>query len=330
MSWSHFTTLLAAGDFITEAQRNELYDAFLERAAAVGPWSSITYAASSDLRTGGFATDLIECSSGGPVRLVTALSTIAQYFWRPETIDGPATLVDVDDDGTFLVFDPTDPTSLFYLACAEAGVSTAEFIDLDNEPTLNAWKRWNVIREAIRLLVYPRVKSGTLSIYNTQVTDTTWADAKAQFFLYPEISGLVGGTDTPLYLRAFYTGDYNISASRGEVPLSIPAITAFSSGYRLYGIFGRGANDTENAGITVNYNGGATSFAGYPLETDRQAYAISAAGRTVTGTQTLEYGMYGYFGSGAMDTYEVDPTNTEKVGEAYLHGIAAAPTFTYS
>lgn len=328
MSWSHFTTLLAEGDIITEAQRNELYDAFLERAEAVGPWLSVTYAASSDLRTSGFATDLIERSSGAAVRLLNAISTISAHYIRPEVIDSAPVLGPSD---SLLFFGSTaDTTNLFNLAATAAGVTVAEFDDLDANPTLHAWRRWNVIREALRLLKYPRLKTvGAGAVWGIQVTDVTWADIKTAFFAYPESSGYVPGATSGLYIRSYDVGVYDISANRRTQTLSFPAITPFTAGYDIYGLISRGTDDNVGGDITVLFDGAYVSAGGFPFYDDRQMKLIGSG--AITGNQDLDASMAAYYNSGAMDAYETDiVTAPDLVGSADIHVYVAAPTFTHT
>lgn len=328
MSWSHFTTLLAEGDIITEAQRNELYDAFLERAEAVGPWLSVTYAASSDLRTSGFATDLIERSSGAAVRLLNAISTISAHYIRPDVIDSAPVLGPSD---SLLFFGSTAATTnLFNLAATAAGVTVAEFDDLDANPTLHAWRRWNVIREALRLLKYPRVKTvGAISPWGIQLSEATWADLKTAFFAYPESAGYVPGATSALYVRSYYSaGPYDIEANRGTQTLAIPAITPFSSGYDLYGLLSRGTDDNVGGDITVLFDSAYVSAGGFPTDTDRQMKLIGSG--AITGNQDLDASMAAYYNSGPMDAYETDAiTNPDLVGSAVINVYVAEPTFTH-
>jgi len=328
MSWSHFTTLLVEGDLFTAEQRNELYDAFIERADAVAPWLSVVYSASSYLRDSGFATDLIERDSGGPQRLLNAISDISHYFIRPDVIDGALTVPDTESPSFYGT--TSDSTNLLNQAATAAGISVDELDDLLANPFLDAWRRWNVWREAIRLLKYPLIKPvGAPDPWFVSVNGVDWSDALSEFFAYPEVAGYGAGATSWLYVRSFYSaGPYDIDATRGTQTLNIPATTPFSAGYALYGFLSRNADDNVGGDVTVLFDGSYVSAGGFPFDTDRKALPIGAG--SATGNQDLDASMAAYYNSGAMSAYESDPiSNPDLVGSANLTAYVAAPTFTH-
>lgn len=329
MGWSYFTTLLAEGDLITADQRNELYDAFLERAAAVGPWHA-GFAASIGLRTSGFSTDLIELIGGGSQRLLGAISTISAYYVREEVIDDAMTLGVTDSWGFF--GDVEDATSLWYRACAAAGVSAAEFTAIQTDETLDSYQRWNIIREAIRLLKYPLLAEGspTEKIQTAESPDD-WASAAADF-LTSETTGSAG-FPYEIALHAIYSAGaaspYQIGANRKFIPVTIPATAAFTAGYTLAAFLSRGTFDDVGDSVRVNFYG-STDVTGFPDETDRKACLISASGKTATGDLDVDVAMLGYHDSAALDLYETSAGDDEHWGGANLTGFTALPTFSYT
>ena len=334
MSWSYYTALLAAGDLLTTGQRNELYDAFLERAEVAAPWlGSLTFSAGSPLRTSGFSTDLIERSSGGPVRLLDAIGTISAYYLRPVVIDSAPVLA----AGAALGFSGTTAatTNLLNLAATAAGVSVAELDDLIANPLLDAWKRWNVIREAIRLLKYPVIGATGPTVHHADVSDFTWAGTKTAFFA-SEAAGFAGGTTENLLIETLYdatgsppVGAYGIVGNRSTYTLGIPAAAAFTAGYTVVGMLSYGNLDTAGQSLAVDF-GGALNVGGLaPYAYQQQAKEISASGQTATGSPTLEASILGYYDSVEMDNYEPAATpGAFKVGHVMVHSFAAKPTFT--
>lgn len=329
MAWTHFTTLLVEGDLITTDQRNELYDAFLERAGAIAPWLGVTYAASSTLRTSGFDTDLIEMS-GSTQRLVQALEAISGYYVREEVIDDAMTLA-VTDSWTFFG-DIEDTTNLWNRACAAAGVDTTEFTDLQSDKTLSSFKRWNVIREAIRLLKYPNLKTvSEVEKSQSAASGVDWASANADFFL-SEVPGATG-FGYQLTINAIYsTGHptpWQIGGCRSIITVTVPAVAAFSSGYQLAAFLSRATIDDVGDAVRFNFYG-ATDVSSLPTETDRKACLISGTGKTATGDLDIDQGLLGYYDSTALDYYQTSSGDDEHHGGAYVTGYAALPTFSFT
>jgi len=334
MSWSHYTAALAAGDLITTAQRNELYDAFLERAEVAAPYLfGVTFSAGSTLRTSGFSTDLIDRSSGGPVRLLDALGMISAAFVRPAVIDGAPSI----GVGTNKGFSGTTAasTNLLNLAATAASVSVAELDDLIANPLLDAWKRWNVIREAIRLLKYANLGLPTPTAHHIYASDFTWADTKTAAFV-SEASGLFGSTTENLILLTLYTeagappvGAYEITSNRSTYSLAIPAAGAFTAGYTVAAMLSYGNLDTEGLSLAVDFHGALNvgSLTGYGYQ---QAKDVSASGQTATGSQTLEASILGYYDSVEMDSYEPAAVDGAfKNGHVIVHAFIGKPTFTH-
>ena len=327
MGWTHFTALLVEGDFITTDQRNELYDAFLERAEAVTPWLSTTYSAGSSLRTGGFATDLVERSGGLTSRLIDAVQAISNHYARPEIIEGSMTLDDADP----VTFYGTtaDPTNLINLACTEVGIDPADFDDILANPTYDCFQRWNVIREAIRLLKYPRIeKSGTAHKYRTGV-DATWPDARDAFLAFTETSSGPPFGTPEIYLRAGLSANYEIEAYLSYFYVTIPAVDAFSDGYQLHGLLSRDLADNVGSSVHVDFDGSSSDPIGFASDTDRTIKPLGTSGRTSTGSVAVNLSMTGYDDSASLDDYEPTLVDPDRVGAALMWDVIAEPTFSF-
>lgn len=326
MSWSYFTANLAEGDFFTEDQRNELYDAFLERAGAVARWLSDTYEASTDLRDSLVATDLIERDGDTPIRLAVALSDLSQYYVRPAKVEG---YPDADESDVF-VFNGSTTENLLYMAATDLGYAT----DLFADEHLHSWKKWNVIRAAIQLLKYPLIATAGDGLqaptrYGKSASDYPWADANAAFIAASE-SSPGGAAPTDLYLLTTDGSPtfIEIEGKRATYELEIPATGPFAD-YQLIGWFNRiGGTGVVNHPITLEFDGGEANVATLPVGPDLVCADASDASRSATGAVDLAAYLDGYFDGAALDDLEPPTEDVVETG-ADVFQIAAIPTFTH-
>jgi hypothetical protein len=327
MAWTYFTANLAEGDLITEAQRNELYDAFLERAGAVQRFLSDTYEVSSDLRDSLFATDLVERDGDTPVRLAAALAALSAYYVRPEKVAG---YPDADESDVF-VFNGSTTENAFYMAATDLGYAT----DLFADEHFHSWKKWNVLRAVIQLLKYPLIATAGNGLqaptrYGRSASDYPWADAKAAFLAAGE-SSPGGSAPADLYM---FTNDVSptyieITGKRATYALEIPDIEPFSQGYQLVGWFNRlSGGGYVNHAITLEFDGGTKNVATLPAEEELVCAEASADERGTTGAVDLEAYLDGYFDDAALDEME-PPTEDVLEAGASVFQVAAIPTFTH-
>ena len=332
MAWTYFTANLAEGDLITEDQRNELYDAFLERAAAVERWTSgrfaspCTYAVSSELRNSLFATDLVERDTGSPVRLAYALSDLSQYYVRPEKLESFPSADEADN----FVFNGSTTENVFYMAATALGYPT----DLFSDEHLHSWKKWNVLREVIRLLKYPLIATAGNGLqsptrHGRSGGDSTWADAKTDFLGGSE-SSPGGSAPTDLYLHTQDGTPISIEGKRATYALEIPAATPFTEGYQLVGWFNRMGEDATqvNHPITLEFDGGSKSVATLPVNDELVCAEASEDERGSTGTVSLEAYPDGYYDSAALEDME-PPTEDDLYFGGSVFQVAAIPTFSH-
>ena len=324
MAWSSFTANLAEGDLITEAQRNELYDAFLERAGAVDRFLAHSYAASSDLRNSRFATDLVERASAAPVRLSAALADLSAYYLQASKVDSlPAT-----DTSDVLTFNGSGSENLLYQAATGLGYAT----DLFTDGELQMWKKWNILREAIRLLKYPLIATtldglATFTKHAKTAEEASWADTRSSFLAAGE-SSPGPGYPADYYLVTYMDGAFfEIRGRRAGYSLTIPATTPFSSGHRLVGWLSRDDAGYLDKPVTAEYGGASVSVSSTPLASDLACAYLSTTGRTAIGSQSLEVKLTGYTDDSALA--EFDPTGDDSFDSGgSVKIVAAIPTFT--
>ena len=325
MAWTYFTGSLGAAALITRAQRNELWAAFIERAEAAGEED---YAIDEDLRDSGMNTDLVLWFAS-PVRLLAAINAISALYVRTDLHSGTATISAATTD---LYYDneATDDTNVLVEAAEALGYVYGDVAALLASPFVDSTLRWNIARKAIQLLCRPRLAYNVdqRSYEKIGYSLVDWETARDDCIANSETESDPTELPGPIF-SAGYSGDFNVSATRHEVDITVPAATPFSAGYLVHGWRKSFLDAPATPLVELNFDGASIEISAPDTGTDKTREALTGS-RTATGeiTMSLQYGA-GYDEAEA-DLFEPVPAGDEDRGaDSEFTGFFAAPTFTH-
>ncbi len=307
MAWNHFTGYLTAADLLTTAQRNELYDALEERAAAVQGLTGASYSASSDIRNCGLVTDWLERSAGSsPLRLEAAINAIASRF-------GKASVLTASSFTGTIAFGSghSGAGAIFYDAASLCGVTPADVGSILGSP-LDDHRRWNLYRAALILMAHPQLAFGAthFSKYGTESydpgtpgeDDVAWGAVKSEMLGASEVTETLSTAGAYLLRQHTEGGSntYTLKAQRVVYAITIPATAGFAANS---GIYVAVQNDAGVA-LTLTFQGsaGAISAPVYPT-LKYQFFAGSGA----TGANNADLRFDHYTAGAGLDALRPDP-----------------------
>lgn len=332
MAWSYFTSYLSDGDLITKDMRDELLDAFEERAlmagATVDPTDLATVQSSRQL------TDRVSITVGvstySKIALGEALRRISPFY------------LNESDNYNLFSDDRASASYILRVAALDLGYTESEYKEAEVSLTIttgsgssnvyhivrkNTVAHWNILRRAIQLLRWS-VADYTDTRFSKgadTLTHTTWADARDDALSKSEVEG-ASGDYAILQARLRTDGYYECNVQRWVISFSVPAwVTSYKFGARLTGTV-----SSEVVAAAKITDGVATH--NFILTAPNDAMnVISDAIFTTTGATSVSIQHLGYNDSAALDV--VEPTSVGTI-ESWLAvnlgpGFFLGPSFTH-
>lgn len=355
MGWVHYTLPLSPGQLPTREQRNELVDAFIER-VIVFPDADLSSSNVAEIKASHSLDDriLVEGlpSIGSSHRTLMdalgRLSTNYNFFAKTGFSDGFDLNLSFNEETIFTETAYNNETSrnVLALSAKKLGLSFDEYRavastrgnkDRHNTPPFGVTEEerfqvmanyFNVIREALTMLVSPALVSGLDPVTTTRrkssVTESLWSDAVNDFVGNPTDGVILSGASS--ILATFSSASNKYTISRGDTVErvhEIPNVVPFSSGYDWKLIAFRTGNVTDNILIDFESESEDVDFTSDPDE------LIEIDGDwDTTGTITLEFENKGTNNSTALDLYEPSGLIEKSMNGQVV--LRLYPNFAYS
>lgn len=339
MAWAHFTTNFVAGDIITRAARNELYDALDERmrAGLQNPdllnWLADTGVTSgADVRDSDIVTVRIESDyDGAPLgqrRLSELLAARNTLYVRDPGGLSPQLWKTIGSQ-----WDSDVGALIGYTAqqWRDVSVPAVDIICAQN---------FNGSREGIRLLTDVAIQTNTnlfapaeFSFYKSGLgppgsfTQADFETAIANAQAATEANVTVTQPLSALILGRSVSSRWQVDMYRTGAEVPIPAINPYQAGYNVWGVvqtFGNIAVDPADSAI-VGWNGANYST---PLLPGSSVKLTLESGETATGNIGVSLALDSYLSPAAATDYTVD-TGASRDGDATVVWMAFRPTFTH-
>lgn len=353
MAWTYFTAALDGSTPITKAQRDELFDAFLERQSAAGAQPADSFSIPTALRDSPIITDIIiRDSDSSKVRLLDAIFELSEFYFDAEmtwfeflsTAD-PFFPPDIDID---------DPSTVIGRAITSLGLSSSEFNSIYDQADINTASRWNLIRKALQKLEYvglEKVSGISESIIIQLVRDDnpapppeylnipSWSDIKSEFASESPSSTASTSGHTSLTSRVSETEvsgvktvfSRSISAIKSETVLKVPALDIFDS----WEAKARGGQSTNPPNMdprpSVLIELGSNTKDD-ELLSDNVFFDLFTVTDQITGNRTLSIELSAWETDSQLDLFEPDdqlPSPGLYSSAAGVSEIGAKPTWTH-